>query len=612
MDLIINNDHGGYYYDLFFRLSFLIGFLIFLFEAWRRKYAIPAVLLISAVCIFFAVLGSKLSTYSIADWNYFFDSGYLPTPNGRSSLGALLFGWLGIGVAQRILRFKHSVLDLYILAVPAALISQRLGCLLAGCCFGSPTTLPWAMQYGDVHGAWKHHFAEGLILGMSENSLGVHPVPVYFIAAYLLCMLLVWRFKHHFRVNGNQALFGLVLIFGFRFIIEFFRDPITNHGWGESVLGIKQIQWLVLLVLLLLIVIIRFREHRYRQAICPEPHAAEKHFLRKLALLVIPLLGLTLFADWFSFSEVTVIHTHLVFAGLAMAWIAFYRVTHPRLRGITAVVLILAIGIMGQTYQEMPPDSLSYQPRVFKSISFGFLEGRNEYDYLVRGGIIPGSGTYTNPGSSECSSINYDYEYDYYRVGPNTFSGGLHYEYLKEVKPDKFSGWIIGGHLTQYNLRINEMEVRRISDYGLVLNRRWLRPDYRIDIGVHGGNIEHINGDHEMKTKVFPMLNLRLGPQEKLFVDAGYGSDIPFGLTTSVWKVGGGIGLPLFGAKYKGGLLFGATNIGERNAFYVTPYIPIGQFDLQPTYRFSRRERMSNWGVIFRWNLNSERAPQLP
>ena len=252
MEFIINTADGGLYYDLFYRLSFLVAFLIFLVEGFRRKYPLSTLLLVSVAVAIFAILGSKISAFNSEDWQFLLQNGALPNTQAKSSLGALLFGWLAIGLAQRWLRFKHSLLDVYVFAVPVALIFQRLGCLMAGCCFGHSTEASWGLSYGVFHQAWGHHYGASLIPYAADLSLPVHPVPIYFIISYLLTISLLIKFRGKVKASGSQALLGLWLLFGFRFFIEFFRNPVTNHGFGDMFLGLKWVQWILLGTVLLL------------------------------------------------------------------------------------------------------------------------------------------------------------------------------------------------------------------------------------------------------------------------------------------------------------------------------------------------------------------------
>lgn len=601
MNLLINSEYGGYYYDLFYRLSFLICLLLFLFEGWRRRYPLSALLLMGATTIFFAILGSKASAISLEEWWAFLSQG-TPLPlGGKSAVGALLFGWLGIGIAQRTLGFRRSVLDLYLLALPVTLIFQRLGCLMAGCCYGSPTGVPWAMSYGPPHLAWRTQHAEGLIDSMSTTSLTIHPVPVYFILAFLLCIVLVLRFRHRLRANGNKTLLVLILVFGFRFIIEFFRDPMTNHGWGETFWGIKQIQWLLLLLVLLFGTFLWLRESRYRPVVELGFFPIQKQLLRQLLLWSVPLMGLLLLPGWFSFSEMIIINAHIFFAALALAWKAFQELTHPRLRSLTAVLLVVALFSMGQTYQNLPVESKQLQPEILQSISFGFMEGRNTYGYDREGAVIPGTTKYDSDGCVR-SAEHYT---DYYTAGPYFTSVGGRFERLKRKNPELYKGIMLGGHLNTYNLRKNGVDTKRISEAGLLLGYSWMGPRYRVDIGGQIGRFQHLLGQ-PANTPV-PMFHLRLGLKDVVFIEGGLGDDFPFGPTNSLWRLGGGLGLQAFNINHPASVQLGITNMGDDPVFYLSPNIPLGALELRPTFRFNKRDDVNNFGLILRWNM--EEAP---
>lgn len=99
----------------------------------------------------------------------------------RSILGVLTGGgvWLGgviLGVAVFLLlarRFRATngqLVNTLFVAVPFGHAVGRFGCLLGGCCYGSPTNLPWAVTYADP-----------IARRMNGTPLGtpVHPTAVY-------------------------------------------------------------------------------------------------------------------------------------------------------------------------------------------------------------------------------------------------------------------------------------------------------------------------------------------------------------------------------------------------------------------------------------------------
>jgi phosphatidylglycerol---prolipoprotein diacylglyceryl transferase len=72
---------------------------------------------------------------------------------GKSLLGGLLGGTLGVELVKRHIGWPHSTGDAWVPALAAAgIIVGRVGCQLSGLwdlTYGSPTDLPWAWDYGD-------------------------------------------------------------------------------------------------------------------------------------------------------------------------------------------------------------------------------------------------------------------------------------------------------------------------------------------------------------------------------------------------------------------------------------------------------------------------------
>lgn len=84
----------------------------------------------------------------------------------------------------------------------------RLGCLLNGCCYGRPTTLPWAIQYPK---------------GVIQYDDPVHPAQLYEGGLdLLLCGALVWLHQRR-RFDGQVFGWYLVAYAFIRSIAEYFR-----------------------------------------------------------------------------------------------------------------------------------------------------------------------------------------------------------------------------------------------------------------------------------------------------------------------------------------------------------------------------------------------------
>jgi phosphatidylglycerol:prolipoprotein diacylglycerol transferase len=75
--------------------------------------------------------------------------------------------------------------DLAAVAVPLGLAFGRMGCLLAGCCFGAECTLPWALSFPPKSPASEEQFKDHLLSSAHVWSHPVHPTQIYESAASL-------------------------------------------------------------------------------------------------------------------------------------------------------------------------------------------------------------------------------------------------------------------------------------------------------------------------------------------------------------------------------------------------------------------------------------------
>lgn len=123
----------------------------------------------------------------------------------------------------------------------------RVGCLLAGCCYGSRTTLPWAIVYTNATAAEY--------MGTPLH-VHLHPTPVYEILVEILNFVLIWKlWQRRPRPWVVPAVWG-VLYGSQRFLLEFLRgDPRGQFGPFSSS------QWFSLIMVpLAALVLLRIRK----------------------------------------------------------------------------------------------------------------------------------------------------------------------------------------------------------------------------------------------------------------------------------------------------------------------------------------------------------------
>jgi phosphatidylglycerol:prolipoprotein diacylglycerol transferase len=156
--------------------------------------------------------------------------------------GALFGVVLGTGLAARWAQVGIALaLDVLSPVLGIMVLCGRIGCLFAGCDFGRPSNLPWAISYSAGTPAFDAQVQSALISAEAAWSLPVHPTQLY-EALLGLGMLLVAARKP--RRNG----FGLASVLGCyalgRFFIEFLRGDAQPRT-----LGLDVPQWLSVMVL---------------------------------------------------------------------------------------------------------------------------------------------------------------------------------------------------------------------------------------------------------------------------------------------------------------------------------------------------------------------------
>ncbi len=198
-------------YSLAYLLAFLAAVAL-VAQAQRRAgglearwYAVIFAALVGAV------VGARLMAFGAADWQALF-AGRIPASTGKAYLGVLMGGLAGAGLARRAVGYPASVCDAFAVAIPAATVIGRIGCLLAGCCFGRPTGGGWGIAYAAGTPAFAAHLGAGWIGPHAHTALPVHPAPLYEIGFALALLAALPRLRRRFRAPGS-LMYALLLAY---------------------------------------------------------------------------------------------------------------------------------------------------------------------------------------------------------------------------------------------------------------------------------------------------------------------------------------------------------------------------------------------------------------
>lgn len=223
-----------------FGLAFVIGLLVFsyLFLHDKRRKAIVSTdnflnVLFYGVCV--GLLGGRIlalatdgSAQSITDLFAFWEGGF-------SLLGGIVALCLFVPWYVRYLKIPMlPFLDLVALYAPLLQSIARLGCLMAGCCYGGHCSLPWAITYTDVQSLAPLH-------------VSLHPTQLY-SSLLLLCLFLFLYLLAQHKVRHKGQLLALY-IGGLgleRFVVDFLRADREFSALPYFSLH----QWIALLLIL--------------------------------------------------------------------------------------------------------------------------------------------------------------------------------------------------------------------------------------------------------------------------------------------------------------------------------------------------------------------------
>ena len=232
-----------------FAIAIIVGFYITSRTAESKGLNSAKVHYISFFTILGALLGARIY-YELFHHGYHGFSSYFTLSFWRGGTGSSGV-WIGALVAVYVATLVSKVnlwkyLDSSTVAVAFAIFIGRMGCFFKGCCFGTPTNLPWAVSYPPDSHAFRTQIEHLFIDQTAEFTLPVHPVQLYEASYSLLLLIITVIFFRRYRFDGQAFLLLAILYSIGRFFFEFIRGDNRPFLFGVSVP-----QWIYLSILLL-------------------------------------------------------------------------------------------------------------------------------------------------------------------------------------------------------------------------------------------------------------------------------------------------------------------------------------------------------------------------
>ncbi len=154
-----------------------------------------------------SMIGAKVPFLFDRGWEAFYD-GTAWFADGKTILGGIVGGYAAVELAKWIGNVRSRTGDAFALPIAVAVGIGRIGCFVAGCCYGRETTMPW-----------------GVAFPLARDDFGVlrHPTQLYELAFHSSAAVSLLVMDRNRWLVGNQLKAYLIAYMFYRFLSEWLR-----------------------------------------------------------------------------------------------------------------------------------------------------------------------------------------------------------------------------------------------------------------------------------------------------------------------------------------------------------------------------------------------------
>ncbi|MBN1255919.1 MAG: prolipoprotein diacylglyceryl transferase [Deltaproteobacteria bacterium] len=209
-------------YGLMIAIGILVGLFLARRQAAREGIDPDKIIDIAFYVLLAALIGSRL-LFVLTNFKEYVDN---PLDIFKIWEGGLVFyGGLILAVAIGIWCIRRfslplwQVTDIFAPSVAIGHTFGRIGCFLAGCCYGKPSSLPWAVTFTDPR-------------SLAPQGIPLHPTQLYSsLGLFAIFAFLIWLRKR--KTFHGELLWSYTLVYAiFRFFIEFLRGDPRGSCFG--------------------------------------------------------------------------------------------------------------------------------------------------------------------------------------------------------------------------------------------------------------------------------------------------------------------------------------------------------------------------------------------
>ena len=207
-----------YSYGVLLAVAYLTALQLAVVRARRIGVDGSKIMDLGIYLIIAALVGAKAMLIAV-DFKYF-----IAQPREMLSLvraGGVFYGGLiaallvAVWLVRRYQLALWTTADLFAPGIALGHVIGRFGCLMAGCCYGRPTSVPWAITF--------HNPLAGLNVG-TPLDVPLHPTQLYDAGSELIILLGLLATEKKGRPFAGRTFWLYMLLYAIsRYVIEIYR-----------------------------------------------------------------------------------------------------------------------------------------------------------------------------------------------------------------------------------------------------------------------------------------------------------------------------------------------------------------------------------------------------
>jgi len=238
-------------YGLFVAIAFFAGILVTLKLGKTEGIDSQQIMDMGFVIILSAIIGSR-AMYVIMNASYYTRE---PLDILKIWEGGLVFSGGVIGVVLTMLWYikRHDlplgkIADLWAPAIAVGQGIGRIGCFMAGCCYGKPTDLPWGVTFTNPDSL------------ASPHNVPLHPTQLYSsLSGFVIFFATLVLYKKK-KFEGQVFLWFLIMHSTARLAIERFRGDDRGILLGSNMSVTQLVAILILIVSVGILLVVKAKK----------------------------------------------------------------------------------------------------------------------------------------------------------------------------------------------------------------------------------------------------------------------------------------------------------------------------------------------------------------